>query len=78
MNALSLERARSRPPHVLVRLESRFNRLAANLTAPILDGARAGRKVELACGQVDEAVANYRSIILTAFREAEDGLGAGG
>lgn len=55
---------------------SKFYRLAANLTAPIFDGARRKAQVELERGRVDEATARYRQTIFTAFREVEDGLAA--
>ena len=53
---------------------SRFYRLAANLTAPIFDGGRRRADIERRRGEVDEALANYRRTVLTAFREVEDAL----
>lgn len=55
---------------------SRFFRLTANLTAPIIDGGRRRGEVELQRGRVDEAVARYRRTVLGAFREVEEGLAA--
>ena len=55
---------------------SRFFRLTANLTAPIVDGGRRRGEVELQRGRVDEAAARYRRTVLGAFREVEEGLAA--
>lgn len=55
---------------------SRFFRLTANLTAPIIDGGRRRGEVELQRGRVDEAAARYRRTVLGAFREVEEGLAA--
>jgi len=60
----------------LFEWSSRFYRLTANLTAPIVDGGRRRGEIELQRGRVDEAVARYRRTVLTAFREVEDGLAA--
>ena len=48
--------------------------LGANLTAPIFDGGRRRAEVERQRANVDEALARYRSAVLGAFREVEDGL----
>lgn len=50
--------------------------LGANITAPIFDGGRRQSQVRVQRAQVDEALANYRSTVLTAFREVEDALAA--
>jgi multidrug efflux system outer membrane protein len=44
------------------------------LTLPIFDGGRRKAQLEQARAQFDEDVALYRSQVLTAFREVEDGL----
>ncbi len=48
--------------------------LAANLTAPILDGGR--RKLEVAkqVAATEQAVAAYREVVLNALKEVEDAL----
>lgn len=48
--------------------------LAANLTAPILDGGRRKLEVQKQLAVVDEAIANYRLTVLTAHKEVEDAL----
>jgi len=60
----------------LFEWSSRFYRLTANLTAPIVDGGRRRGEIELQRGRVDEAAARYRRTVLTAFREVEEGLAA--
>jgi len=60
----------------LFEWSSRFYRLTANLTAPIVDGGRRRGQVELQRGRVDEAAARYRRTVLGAFREVEEGLAA--
>ena len=44
------------------------------LTLPIFDGGRRKAELAQARAQYDEQVANYRSQVLTAFREVEDSL----
>ena len=44
------------------------------LTLPIFDGGRRKAQLAQARAQYDEQVANYRSQVLTAFREVEDSL----
>lgn len=44
------------------------------LTLPIFDGGRRKAQLTQARAQYDEQVANYRSQVLTAFREVEDSL----
>ena len=48
--------------------------LAANLTAPILDGGRRRLKVEKQVAAADQAVAAYREVVLNALKEVEDAL----
>ena len=44
------------------------------LTLPLFDGGRRKAQLAQARAQYDEQVANYRSQVLTAFREVEDSL----
>jgi multidrug efflux system outer membrane protein len=53
-----------------------FWALGSTLLAPIVDGGRRRADVANARGQLDEAAANYRQIVLDAFREVEDQLAA--
>ena len=62
----------------LLEWSSKFYRLTANLTAPIVDGGRRRGEVEFQRGRVDEAAGRYRQTVLTAFREVEEGLAAFG
>ncbi|MDE2302001.1 MAG: efflux transporter outer membrane subunit [Sphingomonadales bacterium] len=48
---------------------------AAGLLA-IFDGGRRRAQIRLSRAQYDEAAANYRGVVLTAFRQVEDGLAA--
>jgi NodT family efflux transporter outer membrane factor (OMF) lipoprotein len=48
--------------------------LAANLTAPLYDGRRREAEVERTRAVVDENLAVYRRIVLTAIKEVEDAL----
>ncbi len=48
--------------------------LAANLTAPILDGRRRKAEVDRLKAVVDENLAAYRQTVLTAMQEVEDAL----
>ncbi|MEI6080926.1 MAG: TolC family protein [Verrucomicrobiota bacterium] len=48
--------------------------VAANLTAPILDGGRISGNVKLTKAQRDTAAAAYAQQVLTAFREVENTL----
>ncbi len=48
----------------------------AQALAPIFDGGRRRAQVRLSRAQYDEAAAVYRNIVLTAFRDVEDGLAA--
>ncbi|WP_169305327.1 efflux transporter outer membrane subunit [Coraliomargarita akajimensis] len=54
--------------------ENWLAKFAANLSAPILDGGRRKLEVEKQLAVVDEAIANYRLTVLTAFKEVEDAL----
>jgi NodT family efflux transporter outer membrane factor (OMF) lipoprotein len=47
---------------------------AGQLVAPLLDGGRRKLEVEKQLAVVDEAVANYRQTVLTAFKEVENAL----
>lgn len=55
---------------------SKFYRLSANLTAPIVDGGRRRGEIAFQRGRADEAAARYRQTVLRAFREVEEGLAA--
>lgn len=48
--------------------------LAANLTAPILDGGRRAAEVDLTQAQADENLWTYRQAVLTAVKEVEDAM----
>jgi len=48
--------------------------LAANLTAPIIDGGSRRAEVERTRALADEQLAAYRDTVLTAIREVEDAL----
>jgi multidrug efflux system outer membrane protein len=48
--------------------------LAANLTAPLLDGGRRAAEVDRTRALTDERLARYRETVLTAVREVEDAL----
>jgi NodT family efflux transporter outer membrane factor (OMF) lipoprotein len=48
--------------------------LAANLTAPILDGGRRAAEVDQARAQADERLWFYRQTVLTGVKEVEDAL----
>lgn len=50
--------------------------IAANLTAPILDGGRRRAELGAANARAKQALATYRSTVLNAFREVENGLGS--
>jgi NodT family efflux transporter outer membrane factor (OMF) lipoprotein len=48
--------------------------LAANLTAPVLDGGRRAAEVDRTVSLADERLAAYRRTVLTAVKEVEDAL----
>ena len=48
--------------------------LAANLTAPLFDGNRRKAEVERNLALVEERLANYRLVVLTAIQEVEDAM----
>jgi outer membrane protein TolC len=48
--------------------------LAANLTAPVLDGGRRAAEVDRTRAIADENLATYRDTVLTAVKEVEDAL----
>ncbi len=48
--------------------------LAANLTAPLLDGGRRKAEVQRQVAVVEEKVATYSRLVLSAMREVEDSL----
>ena len=48
----------------------------AQFLAPIFDGGRRRAQVRLSRAQYEEAAADYRSTVLNAFRDVEDGLAA--
>lgn len=51
-----------------------FARLAAGLTGPLLDGGRRRAEVERTRAVLNERLAAYRSVLLTAIQEVEDAL----
>ena len=57
-------------------LPNRFWSLGPALAATLFDGGLRSAQVEQARGAYDEAVANYRQTVLTAFQEVEDNLAA--
>lgn len=48
--------------------------LVGNITAPVFEGGRLRATVDLSEARLEEAVANYRDTVLTAFREVESSL----
>jgi len=54
--------------------ESRIWSLGAALAAPLYQGGRVDADVERSRARYEESVAQYRSRLLVAFREVEDGL----
>ncbi len=48
--------------------------LAANLTAPLFDGSRRKAEVERNRALVEERLANYRLVVLTAIQEVENAM----
>ncbi len=50
--------------------------IAANLSAPIIDGGRRRAELGAANARAKQALATYRSTVLNAFREVENGLGS--
>lgn len=61
-------------PEELLEWRSHLWSLAANLTAPLLDGGRLKGNLELASAQLREAAAGYEAAVLTAYREVADAL----
>lgn len=59
-------------------LDSNFNvwSVATNLTAPLFDGGRRRAELGAANARAKEALANYQSIVINAFREVENALGS--
>jgi NodT family efflux transporter outer membrane factor (OMF) lipoprotein len=55
---------------------SRFWSLGADLAGTLLDFGARSAQVETSRAQYDEAVANYRQTVLSAFQEVEDNLSA--
>lgn len=55
-------------------LDTWLLRLAANLSGPIFDGGRRSAEVDRTLAVVDEHLAAYRKVVLTAIREVEDAL----
>lgn len=51
-----------------------FVNLAANITAPLVDGGRRKAEVDRTLAVVEEDLAAYRQTVLTAIREVEDAL----
>ena len=50
--------------------------IAANLTAPIIDGGRRRAELGAANARAKQALATYRSTVLNSFREVENALGS--
>lgn len=50
--------------------------IAANLTAPLIDGGRRRAELGAANARAKQALAAYRSTVLNAFREVENALGS--
>jgi outer membrane protein TolC len=50
--------------------------IAANLSAPLIDGGRRRAELGAANARAKQALANYRSTVLNAFREVENALGS--
>lgn len=48
--------------------------LAANLAMPIIDGGRRRAEVDRSSAVADENLADYREVVLSAFKEVEDAL----
>ena len=55
-------------------LDTWILRLAAGLSGPIFDGGRRSAEVARTMAVVDERLANYKKVVLTAIREVEDAL----
>ncbi len=55
-------------------LDTWILRLAAGLSGPIFDGGRRTAEVARTMAVVDERLANYKKVVLTAIREVEDAL----
>jgi len=58
----------------LVNAPSLFWSLGADALEPIFQGGRNRANLEAARAAYDQAVANYRQSVLTAFQEVEDGI----
>ena len=58
----------------LVNAPSLFWSLGADALQPIIQGGRNRANLEAARAGYDEAVANYRQSVLTAFQEVQDGI----
>ncbi len=58
----------------LVNAPSLFWSLGADALQPIIQGGRNRANLEAARAGYDQAVANYRQSVLTAFQEVEDGI----
>jgi NodT family efflux transporter outer membrane factor (OMF) lipoprotein len=67
-------RARIGEGDLNVLFENWLLSLAANLTAPILDGGRRAAEVDRTRAVADEDLAAYRDTVLTAIKEVEDAL----
>lgn len=64
----------SRDIATLVDAPSGFWSLGSDLLQPIFNGGRNRANLEAAKAAYNEAVANYREVVLTAFQQVEDGL----
>lgn len=58
----------------LFKFSNRLWSLAASGTETLFDGGKRGAAVEAARASYEQAVANYRETVLTAFQEVEDSL----
>jgi len=58
----------------LLQAANSFWTLGPNISLPLFDGGRRKAAVRQARDQFDEASANYRSTVLTAFQQVEDNL----
>ena len=73
--ALSLTaRARYGEGDLEVLFDNWLLSLAANLSAPVLDGGRRAAEVDRTVAVADERLAAYRRTVLTAVKEVEDAL----
>jgi NodT family efflux transporter outer membrane factor (OMF) lipoprotein len=58
----------------LLGAPSRLWSIGASVTQPLFSGGRLGANVDFARAGYDATVGNYRSVVLTAMQEVEDGI----